>query len=270
MIYAMHIRPARAPDGSDDPDRRLHQQLFVLADDARHRAVPLWLRIHKGLRGRVARVARVDRLDRPAGDAGVAGGLLETAVRLLRTAGTEVSAVDIEPASDDVPELRWDTVTARVGLATARGTRPVTVSAEYGLALAAVAVDIPIRRYGRLFREDSGRAAVTVRRLFVRPAGKPGAGRLLLLDGCAGAAQVLAEGEGRVGGALGQVVVEGGLLAQRLAFPHPAGPVPLDLADLARGGQHRAGLPGRHEHDAVVIGEAPFDLPVWLTASYRD
>ena len=55
-----------------------------------------------------------------------------------------MSGVDIEPASDDVPELRWDTVTARVGLATATGTRPVTVSAEYGLALAAVA-GAPVR-----------------------------------------------------------------------------------------------------------------------------
>jgi hypothetical protein len=144
MIYAMHIRPARDPDGSDNPDWRLHQQLFVLADDASHRAVPLWLRIHKGLRARVAEVAEVDRLNRPAGDAEVASGLLETAVRLVRTAGTEVSAVDIEPASDDVPELRWDTVTARVGLATATETRPVTVSAEYGLALAAVA-GAPVR-----------------------------------------------------------------------------------------------------------------------------
>jgi hypothetical protein len=52
--------------------------------------------------------------------------------------------VDIEPASDDVPELRSDTVTARVGLATSTGTRPVMVSAEYGLALAAVA-GAPVR-----------------------------------------------------------------------------------------------------------------------------
>ena len=138
IVFAQHIRPARAPDGSDVPDFRLHQQLIVLADDAGHRAVPLWLRIQKGLRARVA------RLDRPAGDAEVASGLLETAVRLLGTAGTAVSAVDIEPASDDVPELRWDTVTARVGLATATGTRLVTVSAEYGLALAAVA-GAPVR-----------------------------------------------------------------------------------------------------------------------------
>jgi hypothetical protein len=123
-------------------DWRLHQRLFVLADtvptkDGGHRAVPLWLRVfgYKEL---------LSRIGRPAADAEVASGLLETAARVLRTAGTAVSAVDIEPISDDVPELRWDTVTARVGLATATGTQPVTVSAEYGLALAAVA-GAPVR-----------------------------------------------------------------------------------------------------------------------------
>jgi hypothetical protein len=142
IVLSHHNRPARAPDGSDVPDWRLHQRLVVLADtvptkDGGHRAVPLWLRVYgdKEL---------LSRLGRPAADAEVASGLLETAVRLLRTAGTEVSAVDIEPASDDVPELRWDTVTARVGLAAATGTRPVTVSAKYGLALAAVA-GAPVR-----------------------------------------------------------------------------------------------------------------------------
>jgi hypothetical protein len=137
IVHALrHNRPARAPDGSDVPDWRLHQRLIVLADDAGRRAVPLWLRVgYKELLG---------RLGRPAADAEVASGLLETAVRLLQAAGTEVSAVDIEPASDDVPELRWDTVTARVGLAAATGTRPFTVSAEYGLALAAVA-GAPVR-----------------------------------------------------------------------------------------------------------------------------
>jgi hypothetical protein len=137
IVFARyHLRPARSPDGSDVPDSRPHQQLVVLADDAGRRAVPLWLVPgHKEL---------LSRLSRPAADAEVASGLLETAVRLLRAAGTAVSAVDIEPASDDVPELRWDTVTARVGLATATGTRPVTVSAEYGLALAAVA-GAPVR-----------------------------------------------------------------------------------------------------------------------------
>jgi hypothetical protein len=131
IVPARHIRPRRAPDGSDVPGWWPHQRLIVLADDAGHRAVPLWLIAgHKRL---------LSRLDRPAADAEVASGLLETAVRLLATAGTEVRAVDIEPASDEVPELRSDTVTARVELATAAGTRPVMVSAEYGLALAAVA-----------------------------------------------------------------------------------------------------------------------------------
>ena len=135
IVPVRHIRPPRAPDGSDVPGWRPHQRLIVLADDAGHRAVPLWLIFHKGLLG---------RLGRPAAEAEVASGLLETAVRLLGAAGTAVSAVDVEPASDDVPELRSDTVTARVGLATATGTRPVTVSAEYGLALGAVA-GAPVR-----------------------------------------------------------------------------------------------------------------------------
>ena len=140
IVLAHHIRPARAPDGSDVPDWWPHQRLIVLADtvqDAGHRAVPLW-RNCRSTRGCWAGWAG------PPRDAEVTSGLLETAVRLLGTAGTAVSAVDIEPASDDVPELRWDTVTARVGLATATGTRPVTVSAEYGLALAAVA-GAPVR-----------------------------------------------------------------------------------------------------------------------------
>jgi hypothetical protein len=142
IVFARyHLRPARDADGSEVPDSRPHQQLIVLADtvpaeDGGHRAAPLWLVPgHKEL---------LSRLSRPAVDTEVTSGLLETAVRLLRAAGTEVSAVDIEPASDDVPELRWDTVTARVGLALAAGTRTVTVSAEYGLALAAVA-GAPVR-----------------------------------------------------------------------------------------------------------------------------
>jgi hypothetical protein len=142
VVLSHHNRPARAPDGSEVPDWRLHQRLVVLADtvptkDGGYRAVPLWLQVY-------GNKELLSRLGRPAADAEVASGLLETAVRLLRTAGTEVRAVDIEPASDDTPELRWDTVTARVGLAAATGTQPVTVSAKYGLALAAVA-GAPVR-----------------------------------------------------------------------------------------------------------------------------
>ena len=141
IVPVRYIRPPRAPDGSEVPGWWPHQRLIVLADtvltkDGGRQAVPLWVAAgHKGLLG---------RLGRPAADGEVASGLLETAVRLLRTAGTTVSAVDIDPASDDVPELRSDTVTARVELATATGTRPVTVGVEYGLALAAV-TGAPVR-----------------------------------------------------------------------------------------------------------------------------
>ncbi len=108
--------------------------LIVLADDTGHRAVPLWLRV-RGAKGELGRL-----LHPPAGDPlPIAGHWQETAARLLQAAGVAVTAVDIEPASENVPELRSDTVTARVRLATAGGARHVRVSVAYGLALAAVA-----------------------------------------------------------------------------------------------------------------------------------
>jgi hypothetical protein len=123
-------RPGRMPDGSVV----VGQFLIVLVDtepagDGARRALPLWLRVPGG--GSLWQL-----LDRPAEDAAMADVLEETAARLLRAAGVRVSAVDIEPISSDASELRSDTVTARVGLGTAGGTRHVTVSAGYGLALA--------------------------------------------------------------------------------------------------------------------------------------
>ena len=74
------------------------RDLIVLADDAGHRAVPLWLRVSKQL---------WRLMDRPGDDAVTTGVLQETAARLLgHTAGVRVTAVDIELASEDVPELR--------------------------------------------------------------------------------------------------------------------------------------------------------------------
>ncbi len=113
------------------------EHLIVLSDDTGHRAAPLWLRVSdpKSL---------WHRLDRPAEDTAMAGGLEDTAARLLHAAGVGVTAVDIQPRSEDVPELSSDTVAARVGLATAAGNRHVIVSTEYGLALAAAA-GAPVR-----------------------------------------------------------------------------------------------------------------------------
>ena len=114
--------------------------LIVLADDTGHRAVPLWL---PGLDFKLLWWL-LDRPAEDAGDAGMVGVLEETAARLLHAAGVEVTAVDIEPAGKDVLELRADTAAARVGLATAAGTRHVMVSAGYGLRLA-VAAGAPVR-----------------------------------------------------------------------------------------------------------------------------
>ena len=51
----------------------------------------------------------------------MAGVLEETAARLLHAAGVAVTAVDIEPAKEDVPELRPGMAAARVELTTAAG-----------------------------------------------------------------------------------------------------------------------------------------------------
>jgi hypothetical protein len=126
-------RTGRPPRGSAVNGRLL----IVLADDTGHRAVPLWL---QGLDFKLLWLL----LDRPAGDAVMAGVLEETAARLLHAAGVAVTAVDIEPAGEDVPELRSDTAVARVGLAAAAGTRHVMVGAGYGLKLAVVA-GAPVR-----------------------------------------------------------------------------------------------------------------------------
>jgi bifunctional DNase/RNase len=114
------------------------EHLVVLAEDEGHRAVPLWLHVREGkeLIGLLLRWA--------AGEPVMPGAWPETAARLLDAAGAAVTAVDIDPADADVPELSPDTVTARVELATGAGARHALVSAAYGLALAAV-TGAPVR-----------------------------------------------------------------------------------------------------------------------------
>jgi len=169
-------RSGRVPDGSTVNG----QQLIVLADtvpaeDGGHRAVPLWL-------GVVDAKLLLALLERPAGDAVMVGVLEETAARLLDAAGVRVTAVDIEPASEDVPELRSDTAWARVGLATAAGTRHVVVSAGYGLKVA-VAAGVPVRvAYAVMDRRALPVQGEDVLAPFLlpavgRPRGRPGLGR---------------------------------------------------------------------------------------------
>ena len=108
-------RTGLPPDGGAVNGRHL----VVLADtvpaeDGGHRAVPLWL---PGLDFKLLWWL----LDRLARDAVMAGVLEETAARLLHAAGVAVTAVDIEPANEDVPELRPGMAAARVELTTAAG-----------------------------------------------------------------------------------------------------------------------------------------------------
>ena len=144
-IVRIVFRPGELPEGSIVTGR----DLIVLADDTNHRAVPLWLRVPKHL---------WRLLNRPGEDAVLTGVLEETAARLLHAAEVQVTAVDIEPAGADVPELRADTAVARVSLATAAGARHVQVGVGYGLALAAAA-GAPVR----VADEVMGRLAVPVR-----------------------------------------------------------------------------------------------------------
>ena len=92
------------------------------------------------------------------------------------------------------------------------------------------------------------------------------------------------EGVGRVSGAAGQVVIESGLLAQCLAFPDPAGLIPLGLPDLVRGDQHLPGVlcrqPGgcrrnRRRNRKIVMDvswsltRAERPVPSWLSMRVR-
>jgi hypothetical protein len=118
-------RPVWQPDGMVV----VGEFLVMLADDHAPRALPLWLQVPGG--GSLSRL-----LDRPDPESVMAGVPEEAVARLLETADMTVTVVDLEVAAEDAEVLGSDTVTARVELATADGTRQVTVSAGYGLALA--------------------------------------------------------------------------------------------------------------------------------------
>jgi hypothetical protein len=133
------VRVVRWPGGVPEGSIVTGRDLIVLADDTGHRAVPLWLRVPKHL------WRLLDRPGEAADDTVLMAGVLqETAAQVLQAAGVRVTAVDIEPAGEDVRELRSGTAAARAMLATANGPRHVRVSAVYGLALAAAA-GAPVR-----------------------------------------------------------------------------------------------------------------------------
>jgi hypothetical protein len=109
--------------------------LVVLADDAGHRAVPIWM---PGA-GHLA-----DLLERPADQIVTDGVPAELTTRLLSAARARVTGVDVDLTDAGAAELSPGVTVARIGLAGPAGTRQVTSDLGLGLALAAAA-GAPVR-----------------------------------------------------------------------------------------------------------------------------
>ena len=107
----------------------------MLADDAGHRAVPIWMQGADDL---------ANLLGRPAGQVITDSVPQELTLRLLGAARVRVTGVDIDVTEAGVTELRPEVTVTRIGLASPTGTRQVTADLGLGLALAAAAA-APVR-----------------------------------------------------------------------------------------------------------------------------
>jgi hypothetical protein len=110
--------------------------LVVLADDAGHRAVPVWF-LHEKRDGADSLPRLLDEPDAVTLTAGVPE---ELGARLLRAAGAAVTGVNIEMTATDAGELTPETAMARIELASPMGRRQVTARLGLGLAVAAAAM----------------------------------------------------------------------------------------------------------------------------------
>jgi hypothetical protein len=124
-------RPGRLANGGF----HTRGHLVVLADDAGHRAVPIWIQGAGDL---------ADLLERPADQVITDSVPQELTTRLLGAARTRVTGVDIDVTEAGVAELSPEVTVARIGLAGPAGTRQVTADLGLGLALAAAA-GAPVR-----------------------------------------------------------------------------------------------------------------------------
>jgi hypothetical protein len=128
-------RPGRLANGGFET--RGH--LVVLADDAGHRAVPIWMRDPGA--GDLSDL--LELASRPA-DQIIADVPQELTTRLLGAARTRVTGVDIDLTDPGAAELSPEVTVARIGLAGPAGTRQVAADLGLGLALAAAA-GAPVR-----------------------------------------------------------------------------------------------------------------------------
>jgi hypothetical protein len=127
-------RPGRLAGGRF----RTRGYLVVLADDAGHRAVPIWM----PSAGYLAML-----LEQPADQVIADAVPQELTIRLLGAAGARVTGVDIDVTEAGAAELSPEGTVARIGLAGPAGIRPVTADLGLGLALA-VAAGAPVRLTG--------------------------------------------------------------------------------------------------------------------------
>src|ERR1700721_2000003 len=104
-------RPGRLANGGFDT--RGH--LVVLADDAGHQAVPIWLRGDPG-------AGDLEHLIESDGEVLAGDAPQELAVRLLRAARAGVTGVDIDLTEAGVDHLSPEGTVARIGLAPPGGT----------------------------------------------------------------------------------------------------------------------------------------------------
>lgn len=130
-VRVAHAEPM--PGGLGNGEFHTRGYLVVLADDAGHRAVPIWLR---GEPGEDDLSQLVELASRPAGEIIAADAPEELTARLLHAADASVAGVDIDVTAADIDELSPQVTVVRVGLHGSTGTRQVTASLGLGLAMA--------------------------------------------------------------------------------------------------------------------------------------
>jgi hypothetical protein len=139
IVRIAHAEPR--PGKLENGGFQTRGHLVVLADDAGHRAVPLWL---QGEPGESDLAELVELAARPDGETVTAGAPEELTARLLLAAGASVTGVDIDVTGTDPDELSPQAAVARIRLDGSAGTRQVTAALGLGLAIAAAA-GAPVR-----------------------------------------------------------------------------------------------------------------------------
>jgi len=128
-------RPGKLPSGGF----QTRGHLVVLADDAGHRAVPIWMGGEPGSGDLSYLLELADEV--------IADVPQVLTTRLLGAARARVTGVDIDVTEAGATELSPDVTVARIGLAGPAGTRQVTAGLGLGLAVAAAA-GAPVRLAG--------------------------------------------------------------------------------------------------------------------------